>query len=102
MLSLLSRIWCVIGHLDEWVLKGAVMLVNFVILALGTFLGVLVDAIPIDMSALPTIPDEFITISTWVAWFFPVFTLVSILAFYLAVWLMWNVVGMCLRWVKAV
>lgn len=81
---------------------------NAAIAALGAAAAAAVALLP-DM---PDLPDEpsFFTSDTpgsgtsspveWVAWFFPVHTVVQALTFVLAMWLLWQAVAVALRWAK--
>ena len=88
----------------DWLFESfenlAVGLVNALILALGTIVGALFAVLP-DLPALPALPDAFLLAESWVAWVFPVSTLLSILTWTLVVWLVWQVVAIALRWAKA-
>jgi len=74
--------------------------VNALLAAIGAILSVIVAALP-DMPDLPELPAPFVTAESWVAWFFPVGTLLDILAFWLAMWLLWQITALVLRWAKA-
>lgn len=74
--------------------------VNGLIAALGSILQALVTALP-EMPALPAPPAALVTAESWVAWAFPVGTLLDCLAFTLAMWLLWQAVAIALRWAKA-
>lgn len=90
---MLSGLWDMIEGL-------AVAALNAIIAALGAVLEPLVELLP-EMPALPSMPDGFVTAYGWVAWFFPVGTVLDILAFTLTVWLLWSLVVIALRWAKA-
>lgn len=79
----------------------AVRALNAIIAALGAGLTAAVAALP-DMPAIPTMPSEFTTAASWVAWAFPVGTVVAALTFTLTVWLAWQLVAIALRWAKAI
>ena len=51
--------------------------------------------------ALPDPPQALVTAEGWVAWVFPVGTVLQILGFTLAVFLLWQLVAIGLRWAKA-
>jgi amino acid transporter len=73
---------------------------NAIIAALAVVIGGLFSLLP-DMPDLPDLPTPFVTAESWVAWFFPVSTVVDILGFWLAMWLIWQVIALALRWAKA-
>ena len=98
MIDLLSRL---LEGFVCFVQTGATLVVNAVIAALGAFVGLLVAAMPVAMPDLPALPSQFATAAGWVAWFFPVATVVQILAFFLTAWLAWQAVAIGLRWAKA-
>lgn len=75
-------------------------IVNAIVAGIAAILSPMVSTLP-DMPALPTMPAAFTTAYSWVAWFFPVGTLVDVLAFVLAMWIVWQVVVLILRWAKA-
>lgn len=89
----------------DWFFEGAeevlLLALNGLILALGTIVGGFLSILP-DMPALPTLPDPFTTAAAWVAWFFPVDTLLTVLALVITLWLVWQLVVVALRWAKAV
>lgn len=85
-----------LSGLEEIVVKA----LNALILALGTVLQAAFSALP-DLPALPGLPDAFVTAEGWVAWFFPVGTVIDALAFVLSMYLLWQAVAIALRWAKA-
>jgi hypothetical protein len=101
VLDFLGKIWCALSHMDCYVLYALKAAVNAIVLALGAIVGVLIAAIPVDMPDPPAMPDAMTTALSWVAWVFPIGTLLAIIAFFLSVWLMWQGVAVLLRWVKA-
>jgi len=74
--------------------------INGLIAALGSMIAALVSVLP-DMPDLPTMPAPFTTAYAWVSWFFPVSTVLDILAAVLAFWITWQLVVIALRWAKA-
>jgi hypothetical protein len=74
--------------------------VNALINALGVVISALLSFLP-NMPAIPDPPDALVTAESWVAWFFPVSTVIDILTFWLAMWLIWQVIALALRWAKA-
>ncbi len=78
----------------------AVKALNAIIAALGAVLAALLELLP-EMPDLPAPPTALVTAESWVAWAFPVGTLLDCLAFTLAMWLLWQAVAIALRWAKA-
>jgi len=85
-----------LDHVVELLIRG----LNGLIAALAAVLSALFDVLP-DMPDLPEPPESLVTAESWVAWFFPVGTVLDILAFVLAMFLLWQVVAIVLRWAKA-
>lgn len=75
--------------------------VNAVIKALGSAITGLLSILP-NMPDLPDLPQPFLTAEAWVAWFFPVSTVVDVLSFCATVWLVWQLASIALRWAKAI
>lgn len=73
---------------------------NGIIAALGSLLSALISLLP-ELPGLPTPPAALLMAEGWVAWVFPVGTLLDILAFVLVMWLLWQGVALALRWAKA-
>lgn len=96
------------GNFLENIVKGVfdaivgavIKVINIVIAALASVLQTLFDLLP-DMPALPDPPTAVTTAESWVAWFFPVGTVVDILVFTLTMFLLWQAVALALRWAKA-
>jgi hypothetical protein len=86
----------ILGALTDLV-TGAI---NALIAALAAIIGALISLLP-NMPDLPELPAPFVTAEAWVAWFFPVGTVVDILAFWLSMWLLWQVIALAMRWAKA-
>jgi hypothetical protein len=101
VLDFLSKIWCVLSHMDCYVLYGIKAAINGFVAALGAVVALAIAAIPVDMPDPPAMPDAMTTALSWVAWVFPIGTLLAIIAFFLSVWLMWQAIAVVLRWVKA-
>jgi hypothetical protein len=85
-----------LGAIAAFVVKA----INALIAALASVIAALFSALP-DMPQLPDPPAALVTAEGWVAWVFPVGTLISILEFVLAMWLIWQIVVIALRWAKA-
>lgn len=80
---------------------GAVVdALNAVIAALAAVINGLFALLP-DLPDLPEPPEAYTMAYGWVAWVFPVGTLIEILLFVLSMWLIWQVVALALRWAKA-
>lgn len=75
--------------------------INALIAGLATAINGILSILP-SMPALPTPPPALLTAEGWVAWVFPVSTLLDVLAFTLTMFLLWQVVGLILRWAKAI
>lgn len=73
---------------------------NALIAALGATVAALVAILP-EMPALPDPPAALLTAEAWVAWAFPVGTLLDCLAFSVTVLAVWYLVVIALRWAKA-
>jgi len=54
------------------------------------------------MPDLPDEPESVETASEWVSWFFPVGTVIDVLAFVLTMFLLWQAVALALRWAKGI
>ena len=102
MLGILADIWCVLSHLDCYVLYALKAGVNAIIVALAAIVSLLFSTIPLDMPDPPELPAAMETAIAWVAWIVPVATVVAILAFFLSAWLMWAGISVVLRWAKAI
>jgi len=101
MISLLSKIWCVISHLDCYLVYGGKAVINAVVIALGAAANAVLNAIPVDIPAPPAFPDAVTEVLSWIAWVFPVHTVYLIMEFFVTAWIMWQIVVIILRWVKA-
>jgi hypothetical protein len=88
----------------SWLLDHALELlytiVNGFIVAVATVLEAVRSILP-EMPALPAPPDALVTAESWVAWVFPVGTLLDVLAFVISMVVIWEVVVLVLRWAKA-
>lgn len=74
--------------------------VNALIEAMAVVLAGLFSLLP-DMPALPDPPEALLLAESWVAWAFPVSTLIDCLLFTFAMWVLWQAVAIALRWAKA-
>lgn len=84
-----------------WVQTGVTDVINAVVIALAFVVGAVMGLMP-DIPTAPALPDAMTTALSWIAWAFPVDTLVSIFAFLVAAWAIWFGVSIGLRWAKAV
>jgi len=87
--------------LVDLLVDAVVACVNAFVAALAAVLQALFDVLP-DMPDLPEPPEAFTDAAGWVAWFFPVGTLLDVLAFVLTMWLLWQAVALALRWAKGI
>lgn len=100
MLTVLQAILCVLRNLAMSILAVIIMAFNAIVQALGTLLAGLLAILP-PFPDLPTLPTFVTDVIGWVGWFFPVGTVVAILAWFLTIWLIWQGVALALRWGKA-
>jgi hypothetical protein len=84
-----------------WIQTGATLVLNALIAALGAALAAVLLLLP-NMPDMPEVPETVLEAAGWVAWVFPVDTVVNIFEFMLAAWLIWQVVALALRWAKAI
>lgn len=98
MISLLTSL---VQHFVCWVQTGVTDTINAVVVALALVVGTVVGLMP-DVPDAPSLPGPMQTALQWVAWFFPVGTLVAAFAFIAGAWLIWLGVSTILRWAKAV
>lgn len=84
----------------EIIVRLAIKALNGLIAAFAAVMEQAVDLLP-DMPSLPDPPDALVTAEAWVAWFFPVNTLLDILAATLVFFIVWSAVVIGLRWAKA-
>lgn len=88
-----------LGDLLSGIADLVVDALNALIAAFAVVLEALFAILP-DMPELPEPPDALITAESWVAWFFPVGTLIDVLVFTLSMYLLWQAVALALRWAK--
>lgn len=100
-MSILSDIWCVISNLDCYLIYGGIAVFNAIIAALGFLLSNIIGAIPLNMPDPPTLPSLVVDGLGWVAWVLPVHTAYTMVELGLVAWIMWQIVALALRWVKA-
>lgn len=101
MLNFLEGIYNFISNLGGWLLYGIITAINAIVAGLAAFVQGLLDGISVGMPTAPTLPSTFSDILSWVAWVFPVHTVVQIAIFYAAAWIMWWLLSIALRWVRA-
>jgi hypothetical protein len=85
-----------LGNIAELVVRA----LNALIAGLAAALALVLAVLP-DMPDLPTPSVALVRAESWVSWFFPVGTLLDVLAFVVTVWLLWQAVAIALRWAKA-
>lgn len=100
MISLLRSILCAVTNIPYYLLHLVVVGINALIAGLGAIIGAAVSAMP-GMPSEPALPDTVAGVVSWVAWVIPVSTIIDILTFSFAAWLLWQVVMIGLRWAKA-
>jgi hypothetical protein len=99
MFGLLDAILCYIKQLAALIADGGVWLLNLVIAAVATVVTGILSLLP-GMPTLPTMPTYMTTGIAWIGEFWPIGTTIDILAFLVAYYLVWLIVGMVLRWAK--
>jgi hypothetical protein len=98
--KLFGDLICILENLLLSLLAIGIWFVNGLVHALAAFLAVLIALMP-PMPAVPTLPGPFETAMGWIAWVIPLDTIAQILDFALAMYVLWLVVKMALRWAKA-
>jgi hypothetical protein len=83
-----------------WIRTGVTDVINAIVIALAAIVGTVTGLMPSIPSA-PDLPAPMTTALGWIAWFFPVGTLVDIMAFLAAAWLIWLGVAAIMRFAKA-
>jgi hypothetical protein len=83
-----------------WIETGVMVVINSIILAIGILIAGLAAIMPTIPDA-PEFPDAMTTALGWIAWFFPVGTLVDIMGFMIAAWILWFALSIGLRWARA-
>jgi hypothetical protein len=89
------------SYLLDHVAALCVSVLNAVIAALAAAVNAVLSLFP-AMPSTPTLPTQFTSVMGWINWFFPVGTLVSIIAFLVTAWLLWMALATVLRWAKVV
>jgi len=98
MTSLLSQI---VAKFVCWIETAVADIFNQFIIFLAAAVGAVANLMP-NMPAVPTLPSWASTGISWVSWFFPVGTLLDVLTFLIAAWIVWIGVSTILRWFKIV
>lgn len=73
---------------------------NALIAALAVAVMAALTLLP-EMPAFPTPPPALVLAESWVAWVFPVQTLINVLLFVLSMFFLWQMIAIALRWAKA-
>ena len=89
-----------VTNLVCFIKTAAVLAFNYIIAAIGALIAALAALMP-NMPTMPTRPAAFDTALGWINWILPVGTVVTIAAFLLTAWLLWQAVAIALRWAKA-
>lgn len=100
MLGLLNLILCTLRNILLAITWGAVEVLNALVLAIGALAGFLVSALP-PMPDAPSGSGFSSTALGWIAWFVPVGGILAGLGVMLALYLLFRVAQVALRWVKA-
>lgn len=106
MLGVLSQILCWVEQIGAMVADAGVWVVNLVVAAFADAIGGVLTLLP----AMPSLPDVsaqsgFGTAVEWIGEFVPLggaTGLMALIAFIFGVLTVWLVVGMVLRWAKAI
>ena len=101
MISLLEHILCWVKQFGAMVLSALVDVVNLIVTGFAAALQAVLDN-QIPFPALPDVPTHLQTAAAFVAWFFPVATLLQVLATFGTLTLAWTFVAIALRWGKVV
>ena len=99
MIELLQRIVCELVKIPVKLIDLVVMVVNFVIQAFGALAGVLVGLLPTFPDA-PAPPSSGII--AYANWFVPLAPIIAAIGMFIVLWLVWLLLAIALRWVKAV
>lgn len=98
MIQWLADIFGVLSQFGQLVLWALVSVINLLIEAIGVALGAFLSLLPV-MPAAPTAP-----VASWVGWLnwlFPIAPLLAGLTVCVGLWLVFLVVRIPLRWLKA-
>lgn len=100
MTGILNAIFEFLSQLVCWIMTALVLTLNLLLAALGGLIAALAELLP-PMPDTPSVPSQITLVADWIAWFFPVGTVIDILVFLLAAWLLMQVVLIVMRWAKA-
>jgi hypothetical protein len=101
MFGLLDQILCWIRQIGAMVFNAGIDLVNAFLAGLAATVSAFVDAWPIDMPALPSVPSELLTGYGWLKWTpLPIDAGLAFFAFSVSVWILWAGLSIVLRWLK--
>jgi hypothetical protein len=98
MIALLTQL---VSKFVCWIETAVVVVFNGLLTAIGTIIGALLAVMP-TIPDPPALPGAMTTALSWIAWVFPVGTMISVFAFMFAAWLLWFVVSIVLRWARAI
>lgn len=101
MLGVLEQILCYIRQIGALVANGVVGVINDFLAAVAFVIEEGIALLP-EFPELPAVPEQFATGLSWVAFFFPLDTVVLIVAFEAVVFVAWHAVAWALRWAKVI
>jgi hypothetical protein len=102
MTGLLQWLVDFFGQLVCWIMTALVLFVNLMIAALAAIVSGFLILLPPMPDGLPEPPAELPQAAAYIAWFFPVGTVVAILVFAITAQLSFWAVQLVLRWAKGV
>jgi len=90
-----------VNNLVCYIETAAITVINAVIVAIAAFLDAILAILP-PMPTAPTMPTIVANGISWVEYFIPLdwFLTESLILF--ALWMLWLVSAICLRWAKAI
>jgi hypothetical protein len=97
ILGVLKDILCACLHIGDYVLWGLMMAVNGLVIAVGSFIALVVSLMP-ALPAVPAAPSS--AILGFVAYLFPIGGVVAALATFVALWGAFMLIRVPLRWAK--
>lgn len=100
MIGLLQWLVDFFAQLVCWIMTALMGFLNLMLVAIGGLIEAAIMLLP-DMPTVPGVPSEVTQVLAWINWFFPVGTVVSFFTFFLAAWILWQLVVILLRWAKA-